>query len=789
MTGSWRFLLTGVVSRYALQPSWNRDELAEDLERVVDLFGELGYQHVPLMGLDPTWLQVQDALRDFAVAKERKPDDYVAVYLAGHGDVLPVGATSAEHVLLPADAVPADPYRRVIKSADLAQWMLAGTQVRRMLLMMDTCFSGQGGIDFTQNAMTWSGAWGPHDTPGGAGVVIISATRPREEALPGAFTKAFAKAIRSPAAAGHVPGQLAIDAVVSVMNADPDLPATQRAQWAMVAGSGAIPDFLPNLKRDAALADLDLAEQARRWRWRQDEEYRRAEELRGQFVPRITGFIGRAQALTDLSRWLDDPADTRTTVVTGDPGSGKTALLGLLAALSDPQRRPAVPRTGLPAGIIPRPGMVDVAVYAGNLTTGQVLAGLAAAAGLEDLDPDPAAFDLSLARLLAELQDREQPLTAVIDALDEAADPADLAGWLLRPLIERGRGTLRLLLGTRRHVCPHLGPAWPSSCLPVDLDAARYADPASLTEVVRRALRRGDPGHASPSPFAACPPQILESTAVAIAEAAGRSFFVARILASAQAARSVLPDPTDPTWRASLPREAGPAMRQDLETRLGGNAGRAIGLLLPLAYTQGAGLPWEDIWPALAVALDPEGQYTGEDLLDLTARAGAYIVESGTIEDRSLYRLYHRSLAEYLLQGRDQRADQHAIGTALVQHVPLRPNGRPDWSAAHPYIRAYLAAHAAAGCLIDDYVQDPGFLLAASPPQLLDALAHTTSESTWAATDAYRRALPFLRTHGSDEHPAYLALAARCSRAPTLWTPTDFEDTFIMPLAPFPCQP
>ena len=22
-----------------------------------------------------------------------------------------------------------------------------------------------------------------------------------------------------------------------------------------------------------------------------------------------------------------------------------------------------------------------------------------------------------------------------------------------------------------------------------------------------------------------------------------------------------------------------------------------------------------------------------------------------------------------------------------------------------------------------------------------------------------------------------------------LWTPTDFEDTFIMPLAPFPCQP
>ena len=173
-------------------------------------------------------------------------------------------------------------------------------------------------------------------------------------------------------------------------------------------------------------------------------------------------------------------------MVTGDPGSGKTAVLGLLAALSDPQRRPAVPRDGLPAGIVPRPGMIGVAVYAGNLTAGQVLAGLAAAAGLEDLDPDPAAFDLGLARLLAALRDRDQPLTAVIDALDEAADPADLAGRLLRPLIERGRGTIRLLLGTRRHVCPHLGPAWPGSCL-----VSTWMTPATPT---RRAWPRSSAG-------------------------------------------------------------------------------------------------------------------------------------------------------------------------------------------------------------------------------------------------------------------------------------------------------
>jgi hypothetical protein len=190
---------------------------------------------------------------------------------------------------------------------------------------------------------------------------------------------------------------------------------------------------------------------------------------------------------------------------------------------------------------VPRADLIDVAVYAGNLTSAQVLAGLAAAAGMEDLGPDPAAFDLGLARLRAALRDRDQPLAAVIDALDEAADPADLASWLLRPLAERGRGTIRLLLGTRRHVCQHLGPPWPRSCLAVDLDDARYADPASLAEVVRRALRHSDPGLAVPSPFASCPPQVLEDATSAIAEAAGRSFFVAGILAAVQAASLARP--------------------------------------------------------------------------------------------------------------------------------------------------------------------------------------------------------------------------------------------------------
>ena len=213
----------------------------------------------------------------------------------------------------------------------------------------------------------------------------------------------------------------------------------------------------------------------------------------------------------------------------------------------------------------------------------------------------------------------------------------------------------------------------------------------------------------------------------AIAEAAGHSFFVARILAATQAAQPALPDPADPAWRASLPRAAGPAMRRDLDLRLGEQAAQAVDLLLPLAYAQGGGLPWEDVWPLLANALAPGHGYTNEDLLWLAGHAGSFIVEGGTIADRSTYRLYHRSLAEDLLAGRDQAADQRAITTALTSHVPRRHSGRPDWPASHPYTRAHLATHAARGGSIDDLAQDPGFLLAADPPELLAALDTTTS--------------------------------------------------------------
>ena len=770
--GGRRFLLSGVVSRYQLQPSWNREELSEDLQRMVDLFnGQLGYQYVPVMGLNPTALQIQDALRGFCVSTDRQADDYVVVYLAGHGEILPVGDTGFEHVLLPADASADDLRRRVVKSADLAEWMLAGTPIRRLLLIVDACFSGMGGLDFARNALARIGTPARLTETDGSGVVVVTATQAPQQAIPGAFTTAFARAIRSQATAGHAPRTLSIDAVMNVLRNDPELPASQQAQWSLLAGSGTIPDFLPNPRRDTALVDLDLAEQDRRWRARLALEHQRAEEMRGQFVPRTLGFTGRHRALADITRWLEASAGARPMIVTGDPGSGKTAILGLLASLADPRRRPTVPRDGLPANAIPDEDAIDVAIYAGNLTTGQILAGLAAAADIDEINPDPAALGSGLTRLLTGLRSRDRPLVAMIDALDEATDPQHLAEQLLRPLIDRGRSVIRLLLGTRRLVCDHLGRGWRDRCEVIDLDGTVYADPIALAAYVRRILTGSIPGTGSladGSPYAKCPQTVLAEVTTAIAEAAGHSFFVARILASTQASQPAIPNPANPAWRDGLPSTAGPAMRRDLETRLGDQSAKAVDLLRPLAYAQGSGLPWEDIWALLANALAPGHHYNNEDLVELAGHAGSFIVEGGTISGRSLYRLYHRSLAEDLTADREQGADHFAITWALTAHVTRRSNGRPDWQASHPYIRANLGTHAARGGSIDALVQDPGFLLGADPPLLLAALHATNSRTARQAAGAYRSALPALRRHPIAEHAAYLCLAARCGRADDL---------------------
>ena len=771
MIAGRRFLLTCAMTHYKHCEDWNREELIEDVERVKRLLcgeflpAQARYEHVDLLGNSPTSVQLLDRLRDFCTSSNRRTDDYLVVYLTGHGEILEDG----DYVLLASDTQPLDLQHRTVPASEIAKKALAGTKVRRLLLMLDTCYAARGSEGLGTRALRDIDRLPEFDEKtsqvGSHGIAVVASTCPYQEAAPGAFSKCLERAAGDVAAAGYAPPTLQVGALISSINQDKKKPSWQSAVCHLLGLRNGEPAFLVNPRHRAQLRGVDLLEQDRHAERQQKRAHHQPQQDDLREVFETPWFTGRHRALADLRGWLTDLTnDYRACVVTGDPGSGKTALLGLIAELSNPDRAPSVPRRGLPAGFQVPEDAVAEAIYARTLTTKQVRDRIASGAGLRGE---------SLQELIDELnQDAGgTPIVVLVDALDEGADPTDLITGLLTPLIQHCHGRIRLLLGTRRHSLKKLlGTSDGGYYQLIDLDNETYADPASIRTYAKQILLSKDSLDSTYKPsgiYQTASKTVVDGVTGAIGAAAGNSYLVARITATTEATAVTLPDFTDPGWQASLPRLAGEAMRRDLQVRLGEKAAKAAHLLVPLAYAQGSGLPWEDIWPRLANALSPGHQYSSDDLVWLRTAAGSYVVED--LADRgSVYRLYHQARVEHLLEGRNQTADQQTIAETLLTQVPTREGGQPDWAAVHIYTRTHLATHAARARCLDTLLTDPGFLLAASRPQLLDSLDTVDSLPGRAVADAYCRAARHLRGKPSQEHPSYLQLAARYGQASNL---------------------
>ncbi|MFI0595729.1 AAA family ATPase [Streptomyces griseus] len=169
-------------------------------------------------------------------------------------------------------------------------------------------------------------------------------------------------------------------------------------------------------------------------------------------------FTGRKEQLGTIKRWLEGPSEPTLMVVTGSPGSGKSALLGVVACLAHPQLRSVthqISRT-VDREVRPEPNPDLAAVHARQRGPAEVLASIAAQL---DLGEEPGRGWTATAVLDRITEKRSRPVTVVVDALDEASSDSALVEALIQLAQsrrqpdekdpDRDRVVCRVLVGTR----------------------------------------------------------------------------------------------------------------------------------------------------------------------------------------------------------------------------------------------------------------------------------------------------------------------------------------------------
>jgi hypothetical protein len=191
-----------------------------------------------------------------------------------------------------------------------------------------------------------------------------------------------------------------------------------------------------------------LAEQARQALLSVDAETHFLPKARG-LDPADPGwfFSGRVTVNRQIIDDLSKLGTGRMLVLTGSGGTGKSAILGRLAILSD---RAAALKAGWSeasdtlSGTVPPANWVNAALHLRGLTArqavqhvGEILLGPEGGSGVADTD-----------RLLEGIGKSEvkQPVI-LLDALDESLEPARISNELILPLV---CSNCRLLAGTRR---------------------------------------------------------------------------------------------------------------------------------------------------------------------------------------------------------------------------------------------------------------------------------------------------------------------------------------------------
>lgn len=762
-----RYLVAFGSSRYRHLPEDAQlQSVSGDVRAVAELFKSFGYQAVlPGLGEYEGAEQIRQKLRHWSADAGLTDEDIVVVYFAGHGVV----EDRDRHYLLCWDSQEEDLATTALATEDLLRILCRG-ELRHLLLVLDTCAGGAGSAEASAVALQ-SIAYRNTGMRASAGLWFLASARRKDIAEDGAFVAALAEAVHTTTErTGQRQQFLDLTELVKAVNERFEREGRgQRAELASGLVTGLAP-FLPNRGYQKGLPPLGTDLEVQRRAAQRD--------LTEHFGPRSRGvefeseqglyFSGRDRVLSELVTWLTTAGgDGRGRVVTGSPGCGKSAVLGRLVALSDARYRTRFDLPSLTSGTVVPEGCVTVAVHARHKRLEEVVERIATALGT--------AAD-GAAALLQELTRRGRlghTSVIVVDAVDEAGsdtaadagghgEPRRITRELLRPMSEIAG--VRLLVGTRQELVAPLGPTFTV----MDLDRAEYrASEDDVAEYVTRVLLATEEENVG-TPYRGLP-ELAATVARGVARKAAGVYLYARTTARTLRSDRVAVNVDSPGWADALPSEVGEAF-DDYLARFGPDEPRVRRMLLALAFSEGKGLPRGRVWTALSSVISGR-PCTEEDVAWVLDVAEAYVAEVIDDDQRSVYRLYHKALAEHLRATADRPPEdiQRSVVQALRSLVPTSPDGRLEWFAAIPYVRQHLSTHAAAAGQLGDLIEDPGFLLAGEPLSLLRAFASIEGDRSRRIRGAYEQVAHRLTADRPiGERAADLQLSARRCEADRL---------------------
>lgn len=401
-------------------------------------------------------------------------------------------------------------------------------------------------------------------------------------------------------------------------------------------------------------------------------------------------FRGRETMNETVARFLGPDSKRGVLVITGCAGSGKSAVLARAVMLSDPEfrRDPLYKQaedTSAP-GTIPEENPRCAALLARNLDAAQVAAGLVKALGLplRPVDPTDDKVAVWSRQILEHVQGSDGAVTIVLDALDEAQEQARIMSDVLGPLVplcgqpvpvqRQDQGDhdtdpgVRLLIGVRSSQ-----PADDTSPAAAEDDAGllhalRRLFPASRVERTDGASSREDMELYLRALVAdAVAEESLAEVIPPVVEAVWPSFIDARLAGyQLRNAADPLELARNEDWhRTTLTQGIRGLLRRDLRmVQDDGLPPRvALALMKASAYAKGQGVPWGEVWPAIAgVFLHPEQLEPQEwDTMIgklLSGRLSGYLAQA-IEDDRRVYRPAHEELAAELLR---PDTDLHDLG-------------------------------------------------------------------------------------------------------------------------------